>query len=118
MHGRLIFNWLENMTQYVAERKLLYSDKGSDLRKEFIVYLCAPYSVKEGTVNFPVVDGCSGCHIEVKGLNAEHPDVYGADSLQAITLACGRIEWLLKNLQKRYDIYFLTGEPYFESNGD
>ena len=103
------------MTQFVAERKLLYSAKGSDVRKEFIIRLGAPYFVREGTVDFSVgEEGCSACHVEFVGLNETCPEVYGADSLQAITLASNVVEPLLKRLQKKYDLFYLNGEPYFD----
>ena len=102
------------MEQFIAERKLLYSLKSSDVQKEFFVRLGAPYHVEEGTVDFSVgKEGCSGCHIEIVGLDETYPEVYGADSLQALSLATSAIESFLKRLQKKYDLYWLTGEPYF-----
>ena len=102
------------MEQFIAERKLLYSLKGDHVQKEFSVRLGAPYHVAEGTVDFSVgKEGCSGCHIEIVGLNETYPEVYGADALQAITLATNAIEPFLQRLQKKYDLYWLTGEPYF-----
>jgi hypothetical protein len=75
------------MTQFIAERKLLYSIKGSDTRSEFTIGISAPYFVQPGTVKFSVgEEGCSGCHIGLVGLNEQYPDVYGADTLQPLTL--------------------------------
>lgn len=102
------------MTQYIAERKLLYSLKGDDARKEFIIRLSAPYLVQDGMVNFPVgEEGCWGCHVEIAGLDEKYSEVYGADSLQAINFASD-VDHFLKRLQKKYDLFFLSGEPYFD----
>jgi hypothetical protein len=104
-----------DMKQYIAERKLLYSLKGSNTRKEFVVRLGAPYLVKEGMVNFPVgKEGCWGCHVEIEGLDEKYlEEVYGADSLQAVNMA-SNVESFLKRLQKKYDLFWLSGEPYFD----
>lgn len=103
------------MPDFIAERKLLCSAKGSDVRTEIIIRIGAPYFVREGTVSFAVgEEGCSACHIEIEGLNEPYPEVYGADSLQAITLAANAIEPFLKRLQKKYDLYHLNGESYFD----
>lgn len=101
------------MTEFIAERKLLYSLKGSDERNELVIRIGIPYLVEEGMVDFPVGDGFAGCHIEVEGLNEEFPEVYGADTVQALHLASD-LEPLLKWLEKKYDLYWFTGEPYFE----
>jgi len=101
------------MTKYIAERRLFYSAKGSNERKELIIRLGTPYQVQEGTVSFPVGGGVVGCHIELDGLDEKCPEVYGADSLQAINIA-SNLEPFLKRLQKKYDLYWLSGEPYFE----
>lgn len=103
------------MLQYIAERKLIYTLKGSNVKREFIIRLSAPYFVKESTVNFPVGDdGCSACHIDIKGLDESYPEVYGADSLQAVSLASVAIESFLKRLKKKYNFYYLNGESYFD----
>lgn len=101
------------MTKYIAERRLLYSTKGSDERREFVIRLGVPYQVKEGMVNFSIEGGVSGCHIELDGIDEEYPEVYGADTLQAINIA-SNVEPFLKRLQKKYDLFWLSGEPYFD----
>lgn len=103
------------MKQFIAERKLLYSLKGGDTRKEFVIRLGAPYLVQEGMVNFSVgKEGCWRCHVEIEGLDEKYlEEVYGADSLQAVNIA-SNAEPFLKRLQKKYDLYWLSGEPYFD----
>ena len=108
------------MKKWIAQRELLYSLKDSDVRAELIIRVSEPYLVKEGTVNFTFSEGTAGCSVEVIGLKEEKVfekenthEIYGADSLQALELAVN-IEPTLKKLSKKYNIYFPTGELYFE----
>ena len=98
----------------VAERKLLVASKGSNSRNELIIKVSRPYVVPEGSVNFPVDEETSGCDIEIIGLEKPFQQTaYGADLLQALQLAAD-IDPVLQRFTKSYDIYFSTGEPYFE----
>jgi acyl carrier protein len=108
------------MKKWIAQRDLRYSPKGKDIRSELIVRISEPYLVEEGTVSFAFAEGTAGCTVEVIGLevgeafeNKNVHEIYGADSIQALELAVN-IEPLLKRLNKKYDIYFPTGELYFE----
>ena len=108
------------MKKWIAERDLRYSPKGVDKRRKLVIRISEPYLVKEGTVNFKFAEGTAGCTVEVIGLydgeafeNENTHEVYGADTLQALERA-SNIEPLLKRLSKKYDIYFPTGESYFE----
>lgn len=101
------------MKKFIAGRKLLYSLKGSNVRNEFFIGITAPYSVDQSMVNFPIGNGFMGCDVRISGLEEEGSKVYGADSLQALHLASD-IESFLKRLQSKYDLYWLSGEPYFE----
>ncbi len=108
------------MKKWIAQRDLRYSLKGKDVRSELVIRISEPYLVEKGTVNFAFSEGTAGCTVEVVGLEAGEAfenenihEIYGADSIQALELAVN-IEPLLKRLSKKYDIYFPTGEPYFE----
>jgi hypothetical protein len=101
------------LKEFIAERKLLYSLKGSGERRNLIIRIGVPYLVKEGMVDFPVGEGFAGCHVEIDGLDETYPEVYGADTVQALNLA-SNLEPLLKRLQKKYDFYWASGEPYFD----
>lgn len=103
------------MKKFIAERRILYASKGSNDKKEAFVRINSPYSVQEGTVNFTVgEEGVWACHIELEGLEERCSEVYyGADSLQAIQFASD-VEPFLKRLQKKYDLFFSCGEPYFD----
>jgi hypothetical protein len=105
------------MSKFIAERKLLYSLKGSDVRREFVIRLSVPYIVEERMVGYSVGKGVAGCHVEIEGLDETYSEVYGADALQAINIA-SNVEPFLKRLQKKYDLYWSSGEPYFETSND
>jgi hypothetical protein len=104
------------MKNYIAERRLLYSLKGSHTRKEFIIRIGVPYAV-ENIAGSPVVESCAGCHVEIEGLDEKYSEVYGGDSIQAIHLA-SNIDPFLERLRKKYDLYWLSGEPYFETSNE
>jgi hypothetical protein len=54
------------------------------------------------------------CKIVFDGLPEDDMEVYGTDSMQALSLATD-IEDVLGRLSKRYDFFWATGEPYFEA---
>lgn len=73
------------MTEWVADRRLLYALKDSPERRELVIRIGKPYLVQPGTVNFPVAEGTAGCSVEFAGLEEVHlGEVYGADLLQAL----------------------------------
>ncbi len=98
---------------YIADRKLLVSEKGNRARKEVIIKISDPYIVQQGDVKFPVDGIISGCHVEIDGLDEQGFDLYGMDSIQAINLA-SNLDPLLEKMSAKYDFFWLTGEPYFE----
>lgn len=101
------------MHNFIAERHLLFSGKGEALKKELVIRIGEPYQLKEGEVSFDVSDGVFGCHVQVDGIDENYTEVYGADSIQALNLATN-LEPFLKRMQKKYDLYWSSGDPYFE----
>lgn len=99
--------------RYIAERRLLVSEKRSDKQRQVVIRITEPYSVRQDQVNFPVDGTTAGCHVEIDGLDVPAFDVYGMDSLQAVNMA-SNIESLVKRLSDRFDFYWASGEPYFE----
>jgi len=99
----------------IAKRVLFYSVKGSDVRSKFIIRIGLPYIVDENDVDFSVgEEGLVGCHIETEGLENEYEhEAYGVDDIQAINIATD-LEPFLMRLQKEYDLYWQSGEAYFE----
>lgn len=106
------------MTNWIAERRLLYAPKGGTERKDLIIRIGQPYLVKSGSVNFTVAEGAAACSVEYYGIDEEYFDeVYGADLLQALQLATD-VEPTLRRLSNKYDLYFSNGEPYFDSEAN
>jgi hypothetical protein len=97
---------------FVAERKLLYALKGRQARTPLTVRVSAPVLVEEGTVDFQVAGGTAVCTVEFQGLGEDSIKEYGADSIQALSLAVN-IDRYLSRMKKKYDFYFPNGEPYF-----
>ena len=102
-----------NMKKIIAERELLYSLKGSSARERLVVRISAPYLVDENTVNFKFDPGTAGCRIEFDNLPESDIEVHGVDTVQALHFASD-LEPYLKGLEKKYDIYWSSGEPYFD----
>ncbi len=98
---------------FIASRKLLFAEKGERTRHEIEVKISAPYVVQQSDVDFPVDGVVTGCRVEIEGLDEKGCDFYGVDALQAINMA-SNIEPLLQRLSRKYDFFWLTGEPYFE----
>ena len=102
------------MKKTVARRELFYSLKGSDVRNKFIIRIGSPYVVDQSMVEFSIGEGLVGCRVETEGLEEEYQhEAYGVDEIQAVNIA-SNVEPLLKRLSKKYDLFWLSGEPYFD----
>lgn len=99
--------------KYIAERKLLFSEKNAQSTKELVIKISEPFIATENNVKISVDGVTAGCHVEIEGLDESGYDLYGMDSLQAINLA-SNIDPLLERLSDKYDFFWITGEPYFE----
>jgi hypothetical protein len=103
------------MSDSVAERTLQYRASTDGELRTLIVRVLQPFLLKEGQVNFPFQPGTAGCIVRVEGLSEALEEVtYGADTLQALELAVSGVEPMLKRVGKRHELFFPTGEPYFE----
>lgn len=98
---------------YIAERKLLFSEKNSKSRKEVTIKISEPFVVTANDVTLPGDGTMCGCRVEIVGLDEPEFNLYGMDSLQAIQIASD-IDSLIKRLSDRYDFFWSTGEPYFD----
>jgi hypothetical protein len=103
------------MANYIAERHLLFSEKGGSAIRNLWVRVSAPSPIDQETVKFPVDDDMAVCHVEFNGLDEYSFDVYGMDSLQAVNMA-SNIDAVLERLGKKYDFYWSSGEPYFDDD--
>jgi len=98
----------------IAERRLLFSEKGNSERKNLLIRIFAPRPVDPDSVGFRPDADTESCVVEFDGIpDANLGEIYGADLIQALQLAAD-IEPVLKRLNKRYDFNFPTGEGYFE----
>jgi len=97
----------------VAERVLLYSVHGESDRKNLHIRIGQPCIVPPGSVSFDISEGTAVCRVEYIGLDEEVVEnYYGADLLHALQLAVC-VDPVLNRLSKKYDFYFIDGEPYF-----
>lgn len=102
------------MICFIAERELFFSEKKSPQRQKLVIKVSAPEKIDQNSVKFPVDGIMAKCRVEFYGLDEQGFDVYGMDSLQAINMASD-VEAVLKRLSSRYEFFWSTGEPYFES---
>ena len=93
------------MKDPIAERQLLYSVKGSDVRQELVICVGRPYWLED--------HAAAACPIEWSSIYEELPDPQGADLLQALQLAADIDPWL-DQLSKKYDFFFPNGDPYHD----
>jgi hypothetical protein len=98
---------------FIAERELLYSPKGKGDRRRLIVRVSAPYVIEEAAAGIKLDEGSAGCTIQFDGLDEGDVEVYGIDLLHALSLAVD-VDPYLRGMQKKYDLFWPTGEPYFE----
>lgn len=102
------------MSKCIAQRELLFSESGSSERKKLIIKLYEPQEVLPGSVNFSIDPGTASCVLELDGIEPVFREtIYGADSLQAVSLASD-VDLVLKRLTTYFDFYFPSGAPYFD----
>jgi len=101
------------MEKFIAQRNLLYSMKSEKIRHKFTVGIGLPQLVDRESASFKADDDAAVCKVVFDGLDEQDIDIYGADLLHALALAVD-IDPFLKGLNKKYDFYWLTGEPYFD----
>ncbi|WP_177224374.1 hypothetical protein [Pseudomonas citronellolis] len=110
---REVGNMVGSEVRYIAERVLLLAEKNESRKRQIKIKISEPKIVEQSMVTFPVDGVVAICHVEIEGLEEQSFDVYGADSLQAVSLAAD-IEMLIERLSSKYDFYWSSGEPYFD----
>lgn len=98
---------------YIDVRELFFCRKGDLQRSKLTIRIKPPYLLEEGTVNFKFDEGTSVCAIEFVGLDELNNEVFGVDKLHALSLAVD-VDPLIRRMTKKYDFYWLDGEPYFD----
>ena len=103
------------MKNAIAQRRLHYLLNGESHPRELIINIYAPYLVAADEVNFAIDEATACCVVEITGLPESFEEkIYGADPIQALQLAVN-IDPILKHFSKKYQLFFTSGEPYFES---
>jgi hypothetical protein len=97
---------------FVASRQLLYARKGTGDKRPFRVLIGAPIHVEKTVTGVALDSDAIECRIRFEGLDAEDVFVYGADTLQALSMATS-IDPYLRSMMHRFDFYWPTHEPYF-----
>ena len=98
----------------IAQRKLLYSSRDNAKPFPFTVGITSPRDVATGSNDEALHDAMSACDIVFEGLDAPPVEVRGADSLQAIAIACD-IDPVLRELERKfgYEFFWDDGSAYF-----
>jgi hypothetical protein len=99
--------------EVIAERKLLYSSKGQNERRQFAIQISAPSLTKAGSKPFPMDEGAASCGVHFEGLEGLDFEVHGIDAIHALAQATN-IDEYLRPMTTKYDFYWLSGDPYFE----
>jgi hypothetical protein len=103
------------MAQLIAQRKLLYSSRDNAKPFPFTVGITPPREITAGSNDEALADAMSACDIVFDGLDAPPIEVRGADSLQAVAMACD-IDPYLRGMEKQYGYEFFwdDGSSYFK----
>lgn len=98
----------------IAGRQLHYTKIGETQRRIVTILIGAPYLLTEDNADIAFDEGTARCVFSFDGIAERGVEATGADTLQAIELAVNSVERVLRHLCKKYEFYYLTGEPYFE----
>lgn len=90
--------------QVIAERKLLFSEKGTSERQNLTIRVGVPYWVNKDF---------AACPLEWAGLvpEGELAAPMGYDLIQAIRLATD-VDAMVRGFGDKYDFFWPDGEPY------
>lgn len=99
----------------IASRQLHYTRIGESDRRLVTILINAPYLLTDENADIAFDEGTARCLFSFDGLDERGMQVTGADTLQAVELAINAVEPTLRRLSKKYEFYFLTGEPYFDN---
>ena len=110
----------KSSNRIIATRELVYAPVGDSTRRSVRICINEPFRLTEGSVDFRFDEGTAGCIVSLDGLpKEEEMTVYGADTLQALSLAVGGVDKYLRRLSRNYTFYFDdTGEPYFDDRSE
>ena len=98
---------------FIANRELLFSQKGAASRSKTRVSVSAPVVVEQTPSGVKLDAGSAVCTISFEGLSIADVDVYGTDTLHALAQATD-IDRYLRGMSKTFDFFWPSGEPYFD----
>ena len=112
-HGHFVV-----MSRSVATRLLRFRHRMTRQEGEIRVSISEPKLVDPSSVSLEVNSETAECTVSIEGLPEPVTETtYGADSIQALRLGSD-IDPLLKRIAKDYELFFISGEPYFEGTDE
>jgi hypothetical protein len=99
----------------VARRHLLFTTPDDATQRPCAIGITAPREVHTSSNDETLHDPLAACAIVFEGFDAPSIEVHGADSLQALAMACD-IDPYLRDLERRkgYEFFWDDGTVYFE----
>lgn len=98
----------------VAKIELLYSNKGDNNRQSCSISISQPILIENDLEHIPNTVGCYYCRVKIEPVEKLSFLVYGANAMQAVHIASD-IEFILKNINKNHDFFYMDGVPYIFS---
>ncbi|WOS41135.1 hypothetical protein [Xanthomonas rydalmerensis] len=106
---------MANRGELIAERALLFSEaSGSDLN-ELKVQIFSPTFADLTGLNAKLDQGAAICVVRFLGIAEPDVEIHGIDGVHALSQAAD-VDSLLKVVAKKngYQLFWTSGEPYFE----
>lgn len=92
---------------YIAERRLVISDKNNLNKKtEIVIKIGAPYWIVDNIE--------AACPVAIEGLVENIEPIRGIDFIDSMRIAIQFIDDLLRSILENKNIEWLSGESYFE----
>ena len=104
---------VKNSEIFIAKRTLLYAELGQRQQHKFEIRITQPGPVEPGSSSVPLDEDAMACWVKFDNFPEKDMVFYGADQLQALQFAVD-IEPYLRAMSKKYDLFYDTGEPYFD----
>src|SRR5688572_438606 len=108
-----------NSPSLVARRQLLYTSRDHSTPQPCAVGITTPRDVtRSGADDAELLDPLSTCEIVFEGLPVPPIPVHGADSLQALAMACDEVDGSLRGLERKqgYEFFWDDGSAYFAAS--
>jgi len=97
----------------VATRELRYSKKGGSERTPLRIVVYRPTLLSSLGPSSHAGSEYAVCRVEFSGIDEPDFVAHGADTLHALALAVD-VDPILRAISRRYDLYFVSGEGYFD----